>query len=434
MSRDTDGGLRLVWAVASDTGRVRSNNQDAAVAEEGLFAVADGMGGHAAGEVASRVALESLRATVGAEGLVESVRLANRAVLAQADEDVTLRGMGTTLCAIGLVDDDGPRLDVVNVGDSRVYLFRDGELEQITEDHNLVAELERDGRITAEEAKVHPQRNIITRVLGNDPEVEVDVFRIDPFRGDRFLLCSDGLFNELTDDEIAAVLRNQRAPQAAADELVRRANAAGGRDNTTVVIVDVVDDGDKAHRASAALAGSAATVAAAPVGTITGTMEEPIVDHDRTSARGATVTVDPPPRRRRITWRSAVFLVALVAIVGAAAGSVWFIGRGTYYVGLDRDRVAIFQGRPGGVLWIHPTVDRRYADLTIDDVPASARSDVRAGKEESSRARAERYVANLRARAASERAATATTTTTTTTTSTTAPPLFPGTTPPTAAP
>ena len=424
---DSGGALALDWALASDTGHVRSNNQDSAVAEAGVFAVADGMGGHAAGEVASRVAVEALRAGVAADGLVESVRLANRAVLARADEDPTLRGMGTTLCALAL-DEDAARVEIVNVGDSRAYLFRDGLLEQITADHNYVAELERDGRITAEEAKVHPQRNIITRVIGNDPEVEVDVFHIDPFRRDRFLLSSDGLFNEISDEEIAQILRAHPEPQAAADELVRRANAAGGRDNTTVVIVDVVDDGDRARRASAALAGAAATVVAAPVGTISGTMEQPIVDHDRTSARGATVTVEDE-RPRRLTWRSTLFVLVLLAIVLAAVGSVWFIGRSTYYVGVDGSRVAIFKGRPGGVLWIEPTVDRRYADLRIDDVPGSARDDIRAGKEESSRAQAVRYVDNLRHRVAEQRAA-AETTTTTSTTTTPAPAFAPGTAPP----
>jgi protein phosphatase len=418
--------LRLDWGAASDPGRLRPGNEDSAVAEEGLFAVADGMGGHAGGEVASRLAVEVVRANVGADGLVESVLRANQAILVRAQEEPALRGMGTTLCAIALLDDDGPRMEIVNVGDSRVYLFRDGALEQITEDHNFVAELERDGRITAEEAKVHPQRNIITRVLGNDPDVEVDVFRVDPFRGDRFLLCSDGLFNEMADDGIAAVLRAERAPQAAAEELVRRANASGGRDNITVVIVDVVEDGDRARHASAALAGAAATRAAAPVGTITGTIDEPIVDHDRTSARGATLTVEPE-RHRRITWRAALFVLAVLLVLGAAGGSVWFIGRSTYYVGVDGERVTIFKGRPGGVLWIEPTVERRD-DLTIDEVPSSARDAVRAGKEESSLARAERYVANLRARA------TTTTTTTSTTTTTTPPVFFPGTTPPPSTP
>ena len=236
--------MRFAWATASDAGQVRAGNEDSALAVDGLFVVADGMGGHAAGEVASRVAVEALQASAGT-GIVEAVRLANQAVMDRADADPSLRGMGTTLCALALGTDG--QVEIVNVGDSRAYLFRDGALVQVTEDHNLVAQLEREGRLTAEEARVHPQRNIITRVLGNDPDVEVDVFPVDAFRGDRFLLCSDGLFNEIEDDAISDVLRNHRPPQEAADELVRRANAAGGRDNITIVVVDVLDDDDKAR-------------------------------------------------------------------------------------------------------------------------------------------------------------------------------------------
>ena len=402
--------LRLEWASATDTGRTRAGNEDAAVAEEGLFAVADGMGGHAGGEVASRLAIETLRTKVPTDGLVAAVQIANDAILERAGRDQALRGMGTTLCALALVEEDGvTRIDVVNVGDSRAYLFRDGELEQITEDHNYVAELEREGRLTPEEARVHPQRNIITRVLGNDPDVEVDTFPIDPFRGDRFLLCSDGLFNEVENDEIAGVLRAQRDLQEAVDDLVRLANERGGRDNITVVAVDVVDDGDKAREASAALAGSTSKSKA-----------EPLVAPDIAEARGPEPSApEDEPRPRRLTWRAAVFAFVLGAIVIAAAGSVWWYGRNTYYVGLDGDRVAIFKGRPGGVLWLDPTLEQRTT-LRIDDVPPARRADVRSGREEATLSDARQYVANLREQAEELQAST-----TTTTTSTTTPGFFP---------
>jgi serine/threonine protein phosphatase PrpC len=405
--------LRLDWAAGSDPGRVRANNQDAAVAEETLFVVADGMGGHAAGEVASRVAIESMRETIVGGTLVEAVRIANKAVFDQATDDPSLHGMGTTLAAIALVDDaDGTtRMHVVNVGDSRVYLLRDGELEQITDDHSLVAELERDGRLTAEEARVHPQRNIVTRVLGNTPDVDVDEFPVDPFRGDRFVLCSDGLFNEVSDDEIAAVLRHEREPQRAVDELVRRANAAGGRDNITVVVVDVVDDGDKAGRASAALAGSALTTAqpvvASPPSDSGHAPSEP-------SAASVTRTEEAEPRarrRRRFTWRAAVFLLALVLVIGAVVGSVWWFARGSYYVGFEGERVAIYKGRPGGVLWFDPTVEQTYRNITRDDVQPARVADIEDGKLEPSLADARTYVRQV--------TTTTTSTTTTTTTSTT---------------
>ena len=394
--------LRLEWASATDTGRTRAGNEDGAIAEEGLFAVADGMGGHAGGEVASQLALETLRTAVATNGLVAAVLAANEAILRHAGKDQTLRGMGTTLCALGLVEEDGvTRVEIVNVGDSRAYLFRDGELEQITEDHNLVAQLERDGQLTPEEARVHPQRNIITRVLGNDPDVDVDSFPIDPFRGDRFVLCSDGLFNEVEDDEIAGVLRAHRDAQEAVDELVRVANERGGRDNITVVIVDVVDDGDKAGEASAALSGSTSTSRA-----------EPLIEPERDGARARVPgAVDDGPRPSRFTWRAAVFALVLGAIVVAAVGSIWWYGRNTYYVGVDGNRVAIFKGRPGGVLWLDPTLEQRTT-LRFDDVPPARRADVRSGREEATLSDARRYVANLREQAKELRSPTTTTSTT----------------------
>jgi protein phosphatase len=398
--------VRFDWAAASDAGQVRAGNEDSAVAVEGLFAVADGMGGHAAGEVASRVAVEALQASLG-DGIVAAVRSANEAVMARADADPSLRGMGTTLCAVALVDG---QLQVVNVGDSRAYLFRDGELVQITEDHNFVAQLEREGRLTAAEARVHPQRNIITRVLGNDPDVEVDLFPVDGYKGDRFLVCSDGLFSELVDDQIAEVLRTHRAPQDAADELVRQANAGGGRDNITVVVVDVLDDDDRSRQASAALAGAAATTTSEPIPP----PPPPTEARPREPRPDDTITVELPPRGRRITWRSVLFVLVLLAIVAAVVGSVWWFGRNTFYVGVDDDRVTIFRGRPGGVLWLDPTVEQR-TNLDIADVPPARQRDVEKGRDADSLADARRYVANLRAQAEEERAASTTTTTTSTT-------------------
>src|SRR5215210_1358333 len=247
----------LRYGSSSDTGRVRANNQDSMLEEGTLFAVADGMGGHTGGEVASSVAVQALR-EYREEGLTRAVKLANRAVWARADDEPGLRGMGTTMTALSLVpagtDDDGDVLLIANVGDSRTYLFRDGELTQVTQDHSLVEDLVREGQITEAEARIHPQRNILTRVLGNEPDVEVDEFPVIPVAGDRYLLCSDGLFNELEDDRIAAVLRRIADPGEAARELVRLANEGGGRDNITVVVVDVVDDDDASARASAVLA------------------------------------------------------------------------------------------------------------------------------------------------------------------------------------
>ncbi|HVL03977.1 MAG TPA: Stp1/IreP family PP2C-type Ser/Thr phosphatase, partial [Acidimicrobiales bacterium] len=236
---------------------------------ESLFAVADGMGGHAAGEIASEVAVESLESSepTTVDALEEAVRQANRAVWERASDDPELRGMGTTLCVIALSADSAgggdDRILVANVGDSRVYQFHDGDITQITDDHSLVEDLVREGRLSAEEARTHPQRNILTRVLGNEPDVEVDTWEIIPQRGDRYLLCSDGLFNEVDDDRIAAVLRRLADPEDAAHELVNLANQHGGRDNVSAVVVDVVDDDNRAAAASAALATASPTVASA---------------------------------------------------------------------------------------------------------------------------------------------------------------------------
>ncbi|MDP9389594.1 MAG: Stp1/IreP family PP2C-type Ser/Thr phosphatase, partial [Actinomycetota bacterium] len=252
----------LRCGAATDVGLVRPNNQDDYLADETLFAVADGMGGAAGGEIASRTAVAALKATFGADptanGLADGVRNANRAVWDKAQERPDLRGMGTTMTAMALVEDRSEDvLAVVNVGDSRVYLFRDGVLDQLTDDHSVPEELLRAGRLTPAEAARHPQRNVLTRVLGVDDEVEVDCFRVTPYKGDRLVLASDGLYNEVDEEGIASVMRREADPEAAARQLVEQARAGGGADNITVVVVDVVDDDDRSARASATVAAAA---------------------------------------------------------------------------------------------------------------------------------------------------------------------------------
>ena len=408
----------LRHGAASDTGVVRTINQDASLVDEPLFAVADGMGGHAAGEVASQVAIDALRhnAEATAEGLVHAIRVANRAVWEKSAAEPAMRGMGTTLCAIVLVPatspgaegaDGGDTVVVANVGDSRVYLFHDGELEQITEDHSLVEDLVREGRLTAEEAKNHPQRNVVTRVLGIEEDVQVDSWQIVPYTSDRFLLCSDGLFNEVDEETIAGVLRRLEDPSEAAAELVRLANAGGGRDNITVVVVDVVDDDGRARAASREL-GTArpATRSTAPPSPGPDTPAPDRTAPLQVIAAEEAVAPAPgegqagrrpahaAPRPRRLTWRVALFTLAVLGVLGAAAGATAWFARSTYFVGVDGDEVAIFQGRPGGVLWIQPTLAER-TDLELGDVPPARRADVEAGKQEASLADARRYVERL---------------------------------------
>jgi serine/threonine protein phosphatase PrpC len=230
----------------TDTGRRRRRNEDAYVNNPPLFAVADGMGGAQAGEVASRIAAESLResevAGAGVERVVALIQAANRRVYDRSTADEAASGMGTTV-TVALV---GP--DVVSfghVGDSRAYLVRDGKLEQLTQDHSLVSELLRSGKISPEEAESHPQRSVITRALGTDPDVDVDTFSIEAAPGDVFLLCSDGLTTMVRDDTIEQIVEDHRGNlRVAAELLVDTANRGGGEDNITVVVFELVGDGD----------------------------------------------------------------------------------------------------------------------------------------------------------------------------------------------
>ena len=239
---------RFLIGSASDTGRVRSMNEDAFVVTDQVFAVADGMGGHLAGEVASSMAADSLRRLSGdvtADDAVNAVIAANLDILSLSRSDAAHRGMGTTLTGIAIVQRDGEaRLAVINVGDSRTYRLRAGRLEQVSIDHSYVQELVNSGHITAAEARVHPQRNIVTRALGIEAGIGIDVWTLPIVRGDRFLSCSDGLVDEVTDEVILDALCDFSDPQAAAEELIRLANAAGGRDNTTVIVLDVQEGAD----------------------------------------------------------------------------------------------------------------------------------------------------------------------------------------------
>ena len=232
-------------AGVSDTGRKRRQNEDAYVCEPPLFAIADGMGGAQAGEVASRLAAavfeEGAAAIQGEEGVATVVRAANARIFERAVHDPAVAGMGTTATA-AVVDESAATVTVAHVGDSRAYLYRQGTLEQLTTDHSLVGELVRSGRLTEDEAAVHPHRSVITRALGTDADVEVDTLTLEVAAGDLVLLCSDGLSAMVRDHEIVRVLEaTGGAPRAAAEGLVSAANAAGGEDNVTVVLFELVD-------------------------------------------------------------------------------------------------------------------------------------------------------------------------------------------------
>ena len=442
----------LRWGAATDIGMVRQKNDDSYLLADPLFAVADGMGGARGGDVASATAVEALRAAfdggTDADALVAAVKDANRAVYEKAGSP-KLRGMGTTMTALALLpraegstDDE---LALANVGDSRGYLLRDGELQQLTDDHNVPGELLRRGEITVQQAADHPQRNLITRVLGTEDEVEVDVWQLVPYVGDRFLLASDGLFGEVPDEEIAPVLRKESDPEKAAKILVDMARAAGGSDNITVVIVDVVDDGGRAQAASDALAGStrtsttdtAETVASRPADKDTDAVPvvTPAAEADEVLPEAAGTSV---PVRKGVSAGRLLLLFLVGVILGGAAvaGASWY-GRSAWFLGDVGDEVFIFRGRaPEGFLWMEPE-PVESSGLEIDDLPPDEREVVDSNTEFSSLGEARDQLNRLERRADAYRTdqdqdrAPTTTTTTSAQPLTTAPPAP---TPPPAAP
>jgi serine/threonine protein phosphatase PrpC len=237
------------YAGASDTGRKRRRNEDSLVIDPPLFAVADGMGGAQAGEIASKLAAAALEDTdpgslSGEERVTSLIQEANRRVYERSNEDPSASGMGTTI-TVALVEDHG--VTIGHVGDSRAYRYRDGAIEQITEDHSLVNELMKSGKLSPEEAETHPQRSVITRALGTDPDVDVDSFTVETQEGDVFLLCSDGLTTMVDDDDILGVLEKHRDDlDRATKSLVAAANRGGGEDNITVVAFAISDGGETA--------------------------------------------------------------------------------------------------------------------------------------------------------------------------------------------
>ena len=224
----------------SDIGRVRDNNEDAVVSSNRLAAVADGMGGHPGGEVASAVAIALMRAAFTGRSLDElqaAVRAANRAIWDRASESADLEGMGTTVCAAGLIEDGS--LAVVNVGDSRAYVLRNGSLTQLTHDHSVTAEAVGRGEMSEQEALDHPYRHVLTRAVGVAPDVELDSTGHLVVEGDRLLVCTDGLFNEVPNEEIASMMAAPEDIQATANGLVELALSRGGRDNISVVVAEI---------------------------------------------------------------------------------------------------------------------------------------------------------------------------------------------------
>jgi len=371
--------VRLVFGAATDVGRVREGNEDGYLIDEamGLVALADGMGGHLGGEVASATALEALRAGVtSGNPLRESMEEANRAVYAKSLTDASLHGMGTTLTAGTLVT--GGTLLVGHVGDSRAYLFRDGTLRRITTDHSHVEELVRDGKITEDEAAVHPMRSVITRALGIDETVDVDVYPVELAPGDLVVLCSDGLTDMVHEDAIAAELRRESDATRAATRLVDTANRAGGVDNITVVVIAVTDEEPARDDAPPPVLVAVAAEASLP---------EPETEPKKAGNE----------RHRRKWGRIALWVIPIVLVLGIAVAAVGWYARKDYFVALDRGRVTVFKGVPGGVFVWDPTVERTTT-LRGSNLRPAELSSVRDQPKFSSIDDANTYVARLRAR------------------------------------
>lgn len=345
--------MRVVESAGlTDPGRVRRRNEDSYVCAPPLFAVADGMGGAQAGELASRIAAAVFREAGGADSLDAQARLrsiiqeANRRIYARAARDPEVSGMGTTVTAALLA---GEALAIGHVGDSRAYRIRDGELEQLTDDHSLVADLVRSGRLSPEEAELHPQRSVITRALGTDPAVEIDSLSLDARAGDVFLLCSDGLTTMVDETTLLKTVAGSPSLAAAARALVGSANREGGEDNITVVLFSLADG--EAPNAGEEDTLSGITAVQAPEPERLAAPPAPLAPAPPPPPAAAANGQPPGPRApvrqpRRVPRALLVALLVLLLFAGLAAAALWGLSR-AHFVGADQDgRVAVYQGVP----------------------------------------------------------------------------------------
>ena len=400
-----------IWK--TDTGRQRRDNEDNAFVRAPLFVVADGMGGAQAGEVASQLAVEEFHEALPDDGsaeerLINRIRAANRRIYDLSRTQHEHAGMGTTLTAAYLDDD---HLAVAHVGDSRAYIFRDGELTRLTQDHSLVEELVRQGKLTQEQAAEHPQRSIITRALGIEGDVEVDTWSYPMRAGDVVLLCSDGLTSMIGEELIGQILNGESSLDRAADQLIAAANDAGGRDNITVVLFRLEDVGgasadvdeptvvgmepvrapDEGRDAHAGAAEATETEAARPTGHGTHpprsdggavlTAPPPQLQRERTPPRLARTQGRPqtaPGRRRPSRFMKPIAaLIATLIVVFLVGGGAYLASREYFFIGTNSDGiVTIFRGFPYDL----PLGVKMYEQFYVSGVPVSAvPADRRAG-------------------------------------------------------
>jgi protein phosphatase len=344
-------------AFRTDTGRQRNANEDSLFTRGLLFVVADGMGGAQAGEVASKTAAETfdreLPAAPPERLLRETIEEANRRVFARAQSDPSLAGMGTTMTA-AIVDAEAEEVAIGHVGDSRAYRLRGAKLERLTRDHSLVEEMRRKGQLTDAQAEDHPQRSIITRALGPEPEVKVDVQTVPAQPGDVFLICSDGLTTMLPDDHIARLLIRATSMEAAVRALVDEANRAGGRDNITVLAFRLEDAAAPARAPEGAtLIGPSAEAAG-----LTATEVRRRAAAEAARKRREDLAAKKPRRR----LRTAAKVLAALAVIAAIAFGAWYGNRQIWFLGTDSGgRVALYRGLPYELPFGLKLYDERYA-------------------------------------------------------------------------
>jgi PPM family protein phosphatase len=344
-------------AVRTDTGRQRNANEDSHFTKAPLFVVADGMGGAQAGEVASKAAAESFAGELPEAApermLEQTIEGANRTIHELARKDPGLAGMGTTITA-AIVDLEAEEVAIGHVGDSRAYRLRGGRFEQLTRDHSLVEEMRRKGQLTDAQAEDHPQRSIITRALGPEPEVQVDLQTVPAQAGDVFLICSDGLTTMLDDEKIAHVLGRATSLQSAVRALVDEANRAGGRDNITVVAFRLEDaDAPAPADEGATLIGTEAEAAG-----LTATEVRRRAAGE--AARKRREELEARPKGRRL--RTALKVSAALLLIAAAAFGAWYGNRQIWFLGTDEaGRVALYRGAPYELPFGIELYDERYA-------------------------------------------------------------------------
>jgi len=403
--------LVLRYAARTDVGLAREGNEDALYAGPRLLAVADGMGGHAAGEVASRVVIESIASLDSSplDGDIESlltraVQTANDYLRDMVAADRALEGMGTTLTAFLWT---GEHLALVHIGDSRAYLLRDGEMQQVTHDHTFVQTLIDEGRITPDEANTHPQRSWITNALDGRPDIHLDISVVDVRLGDRLLVCSDGLSSYVSEPTIAETLASSDV-RAACDGLVDLALRAGGLDNVSCIVAEVVEDVGAAdpvaqdRQVAPIVAGAAAESGPTPASSerkdSPAARAAAVAPRHRKSASAPADTADITPRPRRSHRLIWVFTIIVLLIVAAAAGTYFYV-RTQYYVGVAKgapDTVGIYRGVQGSVLGVNLDKLLSRTDLPVSSLPVFDRDQVTNGIPKGSRTGAETLVTSLR--------------------------------------